>query len=77
MSDTESRIMRTMVEELIEQWDCHDRYISQEQTEPREIRIAKEFLRLLSAVEQADKSNFSSVAANGVLSAAVKYYSGH
>lgn len=77
MNDIECCTMRTIAEELVEQWDCHHRDSSQEQNEPREIRIAKEFLRLLSAVEQASKSNFSSVAANGVLSAAVKYYSEH
>ena len=77
--------IREQAERTVEQWDNHDQFRETEADkalndprigEPSDVAIARHFLQLLEASEQASGSGFQSHAANGVVESAVKCYRG-
>ena len=63
--------VRLMAEQIFDEW-----IRSGPGNESRETLIAVEFMLFLGVAKQAAASNFQSVAANGVLSAAIRCYDG-
>lgn len=70
-----------IAQQIIEQWENHDIYRSSNadkflwsSSEPDEVLVAREFLRLLDVSIQAQNSDFQSHAANGALESAISYY---
>jgi hypothetical protein len=70
-----------IAQQIIEQWENHDIYRSSDadkflwsSSEPNEVLLAREFLRLLDISIQTQNSNCQSHAANDVLKSAVNCY---
>jgi hypothetical protein len=63
--------IRERAEKIVDEWDLA---FFLKAVEPDKVAIARHFLQLLSAANQATEAEFGSVAANGVLKTAVNLY---
>ena len=64
--------IRERAEKIVDEWE--DSVFFLKTVEPDNVAIARHFLQLLSAANQATETEFGSVAANGVLETAVNLY---